>query len=110
MYVLYYLSQAGPWVDDLVRFQEITNEMMVLLATYPLLYFTPWVQNLDSRLRAGWLVVGCILLNIAFNIFITSFSAVKSFYKKCKFWFIRRKKLKDRRQERERKQAELLQK
>ena len=47
MGVLYYMSMAGPYNENLVRYQEIMNEIVVLLAAYPLLIFTSWVSNLQ---------------------------------------------------------------
>ena len=73
MSVLYYMSMAGPYNDNLVRYQEIMNESVVLLATYPLLVFTNWVSNLQSRVNAGWFLIATILLNIGFNILICLF-------------------------------------
>ena len=74
MVVIAYIAGVRPHVSPSVNNQEIINEITVLIATYPLLFFTKWVWDMDTRLNAGWFLVACILLNILFNISILIFT------------------------------------
>lgn len=88
--VIYYLSVARPQRSTFVRNQEIVNELMVMIATYPLYCFTDYVYDLDRRLESGWCLVGCILLNILFNMVLILIQAVFQTYKKIKLWKLRK--------------------
>ena len=45
MYVIYYIASARPYNISYMNKQELINEITVLLSSYPLLMFTPWVWD-----------------------------------------------------------------
>ena len=77
MFVIVHLWGSRPYESLFLNRQELINEFMVLLAAYPLYCFTPWVWDMDRRIEAGWLIVIIILFNIAFNISLLVYQAVK---------------------------------
>ena len=90
--MIYFLYTSRPQKEPFIRRQEITNELVTLIASYPLYCFTPWVDNLDRSLETGWFLVACILLNILFNVCLLVYQFIYQAYRKCKFWYIRRQK------------------
>lgn len=65
--------------------------MLVVIATYPLFSFTEWVYDMHRRLEVGWVMLGCILFNIVFNIALLLIQLVIQSCRKLKFWIIRKK-------------------
>ena len=92
MVVIAYVAGIQPHTNTAVNNQEIINEIIVLISTYPLLFFTEWVWDMDSRLNAGWFLVACILLNVLLNISIQLFAVLWAQKKKVKLLCIRRNK------------------
>ena len=43
LYVIGFIASDSPFVDKTVNRQEMINEIMVWIAAFPLLVFTPWV-------------------------------------------------------------------
>ena len=58
--------------DSLINRQELFNELMVLLAVYPLFVFSDWQEeiNYESVINTGWFLLSIIALNVLFNITI----------------------------------------
>ena len=71
-------------MSHFARFQETCNEVIVLVATYPLFCFTPWLYDLDRRIDVGWCLVGCILLVVVFNISVLLYKVVSQKISDCK--------------------------
>lgn len=80
-YVITFIAEERPLVDRFVNNQEIFNELSVLLAIYPLFVFTPWVDDPEMRVGAGWALVGCLMLNILFNIVVVIYQACLACYR-----------------------------
>ena len=89
MYVIAFLAGDRPYVSPLANKQEIVGEMIVLIATYPLLTFTDFVWDLNTRDLNGLIIVGCILLNIVGNIIVVTVIAIHQMIYKCRYYFIR---------------------
>ena len=68
MYVISYLWSRRPYENSKLTVQEVLNEGVVLLAAYPLLVFTPWVQENEPSIYVGWAIVACIVIIILGNI------------------------------------------
>lgn len=92
IFVIAYLLYYQPYLEKKFNRQEAINEITVLLAAYPLLVFTEWVFDVDSRNKAGWSIVFLILINILFNLTIVIVSFIVSSIKKTKYALIRLKK------------------
>ena len=63
------------WPLDSVRgnFMEIFNEGCVLVCGYHLLLFTDFVEDPETKWRAGWSLLGLVLFNILLNITVCVF-------------------------------------
>ena len=85
MVVIAYVGGIRPHANSNVNRQEIINEITVLVASYPLLFFTKWVWDMDMRLNAGWFLIACIILNCLFNMTILLFAMLWAYKKKLKF-------------------------
>ena len=76
MVVIAYVSGIRPHARATINNQEIINEITVLIASYPLLIFTNWVWDMDTRVNAGWFLIACIMLNVILNISILLFAVI----------------------------------
>ena len=93
MFVIGYIGREGPFSSRFANVQEILNELTVFVAAYPLLTFTAWVSNSEDRIDNGWFLVGCICLNVLFNITVLAVIVAHKACLKCKFHYIRKRKL-----------------
>ena len=93
MVVVAYLGRVMPYQSPVFSVIEILNELMVLGAAYPLLTFTDWVFSLETRNFNGWFMVAYICLNIIFNITIAMAFMVRRIQLRCKYYFIRKRKI-----------------
>ena len=80
VYVIAYIARDHPYESSTINYQELVNEFLVLLASYPLLIFTSWVSDIERRKEAGWFLVACIVLTILFNISIVIVQIIKKIY------------------------------
>ena len=90
LYTMCYLASHRPYYSPLARFQELVNETFVLLASYPLLCFSPWVYFLDRRIHAGWCLTACILLSALFNAIVLIVVFIFETYRQLKLRYKRR--------------------
>ena len=69
------------------------NELMVLLAVYPLFIFTDYQMQLEPEavINTGWVLVAIIAVNVAFNIVVFVVFAISTFYTKIKICCIKRR-------------------
>lgn len=92
MVIISYLWRLSPYKSNLANFMETVNEVTVLVAAYPLLSFTDWMDFNDKD-SFGWYIVTCICLNVVLNITVVLFIFVRQLYLRCKFYFIRKRKV-----------------
>ena len=93
MFIIAYLGRVMPYQSKAFNIMEIVNELVVLGATYPLLTFTDWVFSLQDRNFNGWFLVAYICFNIVFNITMALFFMIRKVFLRCKYMFVRRRKL-----------------
>ena len=93
MFIIAYIGREKPYRSPSTNTIEILNEFTVLVAAYPLLTFTDWVHNLEDRSYMGWFIIGCICLNLIFNITLLLIFLVIRAKNRCKYYFIRKRKL-----------------
>ena len=48
MYFILFMVKVKPYISSFVNKVEAINDVTVLVATYPLFVFTPWVHDLDQ--------------------------------------------------------------
>ena len=89
-----YLWAFNPYTNKAITRQEIINETVVLLATYPLLMFTDWEWDVSRRIQAGWAIVACIVFLLLFNMGFLIYSVTVDTVKQMKLIFIKRAKIK----------------
>ena len=70
MIVVLYIAGQRPYKSSFMNKLECLNELTIFVAVYPLLAFTEWVWDLDTRMDIGWSLVGLIGLNIISNILV----------------------------------------
>lgn len=91
MYVIMFIAGEGPYTSTFLNRQEVINESVVLLASYPLFVFTPWVYDDQRRSEVGWFLVACLLLNIVFNIACLLYQLCKMIKRKCRLYNLKQK-------------------
>ena len=87
LYVIAYLARTQPYESKIANMQEIFNEFTVWIAAYPLFLFIrnkqieiePWVTE-EQINNAGFVLVACIVLNLAFNTIVVLVMAIKTIY------------------------------
>ena len=93
IFMIGYIGGERPYVSPFSNKQELLNEMIVLVAAYPLLTFTDFVWELDTRIDNGFFIIGCILLNIIANMIVVIVIAIHSGIRKCKLYFLKKRQL-----------------
>ena len=68
-----YTAYVLPFQSLLLNYQEVFNEITVLLASYHLFCFTEWVYDLNARFLIGWSLLAVIAINVVTNIGIMLF-------------------------------------
>ena len=77
MIVIGYIARVHPYERSIFNKMELFNEITVLIASYPLLVFTPWVWDQKPRLDVGWFLVACILINCIVNVSVMIYIGIK---------------------------------
>lgn len=87
MYFIVFMIKVKPYLSSFVNKMEVINDITVLLATYPLLLFTPWIGELSRQIEMGWFLVGIICTSIVFNITCIGFKACLEIRFKFRVWY-----------------------
>ena len=90
-----YVGAVHPYKTSITNRQEIFNEAVVLIASYPLLAFTFWIWELDMKKDFGWMLVACILISFLVNVGLIIYIAcgrLMFYYKVCRTKIIKRKR------------------
>lgn len=75
---------------------EIYNSFTILLLSYCLLSFTPYVLDADARYQVGFGMVILTVQNIVVNMVIVGKDPVRMVYLRCRRNYIRRRIIKNR--------------
>ena len=85
--VICYLWAFHPFEDGSHNTKEILNEVIVIIAAYPLLMCTAWVYDEELRIKVGWFIVACICGSMLFNIgsllVVTTKKMIRSLKRRC---------------------------
>ena len=90
-----YVGAVHPYKTPITNKQEIFNEAVVLIASYPLLAFTDWIWELDLKKDFGWMLVACIVISFLVNLGLIIYIACGRLmfnYKVCRTKIIKRKR------------------
>ena len=70
-----FVMHSKPYTEPIMNKQEIANEVIVLLCSYLLLYYTEFVTDMEVRYNIGWvhmLLIGVnVLMNLSIMVVIT---------------------------------------
>ena len=94
MIVLLYIASQRPYKSSFMNKLEILNELTIFVAVYPLLAFTEWVWDLDTRMDIGWSLVGLIGLNIISNILVVLTIFIHTCYRGIRLRCVRKRRKK----------------
>ena len=58
-----------PMLTKLMNYNEIMNEVLIIISVYFMMFFTNWVQNVELRYSFGWsliqIIIGFTFINFA---------------------------------------------
>ena len=86
-----YIAKVKPYAQPLNNFQEFFNEILALIAAYPLLAFTSLEYSLKERIDIAWILLSCLAVLILFNIVVYFYAMVKWIQQKCRIYHSRKK-------------------
>jgi len=92
LYIMSYTAYVLPYKSMTQNYQEILNEITVLVAAYHLFCFTEWIFDYHRRFELGWSLIGIIILNVIINVVIVCFVVLKSVCKKLYWMYLARVK------------------
>lgn len=69
-FMLQYIVQVKPYRNNQLNNQEIVNEVTILITGYFLMIFSPWISDVDVKIKAGYTLLVFVLLNIVINLFL----------------------------------------
>ena len=67
MFMLIYIGIAKPYVDPLIHFIDIFNELCIVCSAYLLLIFTDYVDDDEIQYISGWVLIGIAVTNMLLN-------------------------------------------
>lgn len=88
LYMIFYASNK-PHVLPIRHFQEMMNEVFVMIALYHLFVFTPFNQDEASKFNGGFSFAVFIIIMISFNVAIMFIGSVRTVVMKLKWKYIR---------------------
>lgn len=80
-----------PSNEGIINTKEIINEFLVLIAIYPLLIFSDWAPDNETRNAGGWFLSCIIFILILFNLTLLACSETRRLYSKTRTWCAVRK-------------------
>lgn len=66
------------------------NELIMMLSAYPLLAYTPWVQNDQKRFYVGYISISAIVIHLLVNFGPIIIETIKNCTRKIRLWCARR--------------------
>ena len=88
--VMVILCTVKPLEDQPTNWMEIYNSIMILLMTYCLMCFTPFVLDAMARYTMGYVLVILTVKNIVVNIYFVARNPVRQSYLRCKVRWAKR--------------------
>lgn len=82
LYIMSHTAYVMPYKEPIQNYQEVLNEITVLISSYHLFCFTEWIYDFERRFELGWSLIGVILFNVLVNVTILVFYVCNSIYKK----------------------------
>ena len=67
-----YVGLVRPFNDKFANILELTNEVLILLASYSLIMFSALVPDAAVRSQTGWALILVTMIAMSLNIFIIS--------------------------------------
>ncbi len=76
--LILYTTLCKPFMQHSMNRLEIFNEVSILISSYHLLAFTPFVDSPSLQYLLGWSLIGVITLNIVVNMLFIGYSTLCS--------------------------------
>ena len=86
-----YIARVRPYVSPLDNLQELINELLAMLAAYPLLVFTSYEWSQKYRINIAWILLSFITVLVLFNIVIYCYAIIKWIKLKCRICHAKKK-------------------
>ena len=84
LFMVAYIAKVRPYVSSLDNMQELVNEMLAMLAAYPLLVFKSYEWSQEYRINIAWILISLITVLILFNLVVYCYAVVKWIKLKCR--------------------------
>lgn len=84
LYIMSHTAYVLPYKQSIQNYQEVLNEITVIVASYHLFCFTEWIYDFERRFELGWSLICTIVLNVFVNVSILVFYLLKSAYVKLR--------------------------
>ena len=91
LFMIAYIAMVRPYVSPLDNLQELINEMLAMLAAYPLLVFTSYEWSQRYRIDIAWILLSLIAVLILFNIVVYCYAITKWIQLKCRICHAKKK-------------------
>jgi hypothetical protein len=78
MSYLSFLIRIAPFVDDILNYVEMGNEVTILVSLYFCYTFTDYVPTADKRYAIGWAFSAMVFFNIAINFALIAYTMGKA--------------------------------
>ena len=69
---------ARPFIDPLLNRLEIFNELCILVESYHLIAFTPFVDDPAVQYNVGWSMIVVTIFNIVINMSVIAWASFKN--------------------------------
>jgi len=70
MLVICYILVTRPFEEALLNKMEFFNELSVLIASYIILLFSPFLDDYNLIYKMGWLMIGIVSFNLIVNMLV----------------------------------------
>ena len=91
LFMVAYIAKVRPYVSSLDNLQELFNEVLAVLAAYPLLVFTSFEWSQKFRIDIAWILLSIITALILFNIVVYCYAIIKWIKLKCRVYYAKAK-------------------
>ena len=83
---LFILEYVRPWKSPFQLRTERFNEVILMLILYTMLCFTPWVPQIETKMKVGYLSCFFVCLHFIVNLYIMTRSSIKGTIISCRIY------------------------
>ena len=89
--MIIYLCVVKPFDSKKINYNEIFNEICILIASYHLFMLTDFVATADLQYNIGWSLIAITSTSIVVNLVISLYDTFREIFKYAQ-WFYRKRK------------------